>query len=513
MISLFRGFIRASSFIRKEIYEVLRQPRLILTLVLGPFLILFLFGLGYTNRPRMIRAWVVAQPDSALAQDIEQYAKEMESQLTILGISNNIDDGFSRLHNGDVELVIVTPENAYDTILDNKRAVFTLYHNEIDPVQVSYVEYLGVVFEDIINQGILLSITTNGQKETTNLYHELQSARQNISDLRAALNAGDESAALKGQQALNQNIDAVSMGLNTSLGLLNSIRQTTGSAGSQAAQLQQTLKDLQQNTAQLNQGEPGAKDQRLGNIDKIDQDLSNLDNFLSSFQQIDPRIIISPFRSEAKSIAAVHPTQSNFFAPAVLALLLQHIAVTFCALSIVRERYAGALELFRVSPISAGEILFGKYAGFMLLGGLIAAILTGVLVFVLHIPMLGNWAYYALVIVVLLFTSMGIGFTISMISQTDSQAVQYSMIVLLASVFFSGFIANLDYFSNPVKLISWLLPTTYGSTLLRNISLRGAAPDWLVLGGLATFGLVLMVISWLLMRNQISTGRRMQHKK
>ena len=290
---------------------------------------------------------------------------------------------------------------------------------------------------------------------------------------------------------------------------MNSIQQTTDAGSNPPSELAHTLTDLQTHTEQLSSGDPSSFDQQLGNIDNIDQDLSDLEHSLTIFQQIDPAIIVSPFRSETKNIASVRPSQADFFAPAVLALLLQHIAVTFCALSIVRERNAGAMELFRVSPVSAGEVLLGKYLSFMLLGIVIAAILSAILILVLHIPMLGSWLYYALVIIALLFTSMGIGFTISILSQTDSQAVQYSMIILLASVFFSGFITSLDYFSNSVKLISWLLPTTYGSTLLRNITLRGADPDWLILGGLVAMGLVLLIISWLLMRNLISAERRL----
>ena len=183
-------------------------------------------------------------------------------------------------------------------------------------------------------------------------------------------------------------------------------------------------------------------------------------------------------RSETKSVANVQPSISDFFAPAVLALLLQHLAVTFAALSIVRERNVGTMELFRVSPLSAAEALFGKYISYMLFGGVIAAILSALLVFALHVPMLGTGGYFTLVIAAVLFTSLGIGFAISIVSQTDSQAVQYSMIILLASVFFSGFIMSLDMLWEPVRVISWLLPTTYGTLLLRDIALRGIAPNW-----------------------------------
>jgi ABC-type multidrug transport system permease subunit len=104
---------------------------------------------------------------------------------------------------------------------------------------------------------------------------------------------------------------------------------------------------------------------------------------------------------------------------------------------------------------------------------------------------------------------MGIGFTISILSQTDSQAVQYSMIVQFASVFFGGFFISLDYLSNSVKVISWLLPITYSTILLRDITLRGASPDWLLLSGLVGIGIFLMIISWLLMRRLTSSGKRL----
>jgi ABC-2 type transport system permease protein len=509
MTKFSRGFIRASAFFRKEIFDILRQPRLILTLVFGPFIILFLFGIGYHNQAKPLRALFVAQQTSSLAQNIQQFSETMGSHLVYAGLSDNQVDALDRLRRREVDLVIVAPENAYNTVLDNQQAVFTLYYSEIDPVLVSYIQYLGVVFADAVNREVLTSITSNGQKDSASIHNNLQLARQKTTVLRQAVQSGDEGIAQQNQQGLNDNVNAISMGVGASLGLLSSVQQTTGADGSETNQLQDTLTDLQQNTDQLNNIDLTSKDQRLANIDKIDKDLADLDSNLTRFRSISPTIIISPFRSETKSIASIQPSELDFFGPAVLALLLQHMAVTFAALSIVHERKAGAMELFRVSPLSTGEALFGKYVSYMLFGVVIAAVLSALLVFVLHIPMLGNWANYALVIVALLFTSMGIGFIISILSQTDSQAVQFSMIVLLASVFFSGFFISLDYLLNPVKVISWLLPTTYGTILLRDITLHGGAPNWLLLGGLVGIGLVLMIISWLLMRRLISSGQRM----
>jgi ABC-2 type transport system permease protein len=506
MDNFFRGIIRSSAFIQKEINDILRQPQLILTLVLGPFLILFIFGVGYHNQARPLNTLFVAQPNSAFAQNIQQIQKSIGSTLVLSGITSDQNEALNRLRRGEVDLVIVVPDDAYTTILNNQQAVFTLYYGEIDPIQVSYIQYIGVLYSETVNHEVLRSITEQAQKNTANLHNDLQQAHQNLSTLRQAVQSGDNGTAQQKQQSVNSNIDAITLAVGASLDFLSSVQQTNGATGGNTDQLQNTIKDLQQNNAQLNDGSSTSQDQRLAKIDKMDKDITDLDTSLTKFQKIDPAVIINPFRSVTKSIANVQPSESDFFTPAVLALLLQHLAVTFAALSIVRERSSGTMELFRVSPLSAGEALFGKYISYLLFGVVVAAILSALLIFGLHLPMLGSWVYFSLAVLAVLFTSLGIGFIISIISQTDSQAVQFSMIVLLASVFFGGFFINLDYLTTPVKVISWLLPTTYGTAMLRDITLRGNPPSWLLLGGLVAIGLALMLISWMLLRRYISSG-------
>jgi len=62
-------------------------------------------------------------------------------------------------------------------------------------------------------------------------------------------------------------------------------------------------------------------------------------------------------------------------------------------------------------------------------------------------PMQGSWYYFAAVVAAVLFTSLESAFSFRSFRKTDSQAVQYRMIILLASVFFSGFIMSLEYTS------------------------------------------------------------------
>jgi ABC-2 type transport system permease protein len=128
----------------------------------------------------------------------------------------------------------------------------------------------------------------------------------------------------------------------------------------------------------------------------------------------------------------------------VLALILQHMGVTLTALSMVRERLSGAMDIFRVAPVRALEILTGKYLAYAFFNLAIAATVTFLLVGVLHVPLLSTPADVALVVALLSFASLGLGLLISTIVDSERQAVQLSMLVLLASVFFSGFVLPLD---------------------------------------------------------------------
>jgi ABC-2 type transport system permease protein len=323
-----------------------------------------------------------------------------------------------------------------------------------------------------------------------------------------AYQAGDEISARQNRAELSSNVNAISLALGASAAVLGGVQRELGGAPTENQDLLTPLSSVQDNTDALEAEDTASDAQKEQRATEIEKDLAVLDERLSEFTSIDANVLVRPFTSEARSTAAVQPDALQFFAPAVVALLLQHLAITFAALSIVRERSVGTMELFRVSPLTAGETLLGKYLSYMIFGGILTAILISLLVYGLKVPMLGNWWNIVLVVGALLFTSLGIGFILSLISQTDSQAVQYTMLTLLTAVFFSGFILTLDMIWQPVRVVSWALPTTYGIILLRDIMLRGIAPNMMLVGGLIALGVGLCILAWIMLRRMITTREK-----
>lgn len=225
-----------------------------------------------------------------------------------------------------------------------------------------------------------------------------------------------------------------------------------------------------------------------------------IQNNVPNATRIPPEVVAAPTTANVVNTAPTVPTVVGYFGPAVLALILQHMAVTLIALSVVRDRMSGVFEVFRVSPVSAWEVVIGKILGFGFLCAVIAIVSLGLLVGVLGVPMLGSPALLAGVVALLVLASLGLGLLISIISDSERQAVQLSLLVLLASVFFSGFVLPITEFNDPVRTAAHAIPVTNGIGLVQDVMLRGVIREpwqaWL----LAAIALVLLLACWVLLR-------------
>jgi ABC-2 type transport system permease protein len=432
MSRIFKFLIRVSSFLGKEMTEIFRQPRLILTLVLGPFLIMFLFGLGYPDQNRTLRTTFVTIDPATFQKEMNTFTKSFNSKIFDYVIESDKELALAKLALNQTDLVIVIPDVPFETIKNNQQAEFLVYHNEVDPIQIGYIQSVARILVDEVNRQILQSLAKQGQVDSGSLQTDLETAIAKTQVLRQAVPEGDVTTA------------------------------------TQAADLEKDLTDVHAN--------------------------------LTTFRSLSSGILVSPFSAKTIGLSEVQLTVTGFFAPAVIVLLLQHVSITFSSLSIVREKHSGIMELFRVAPIKAFETLVGKYLSYLFFETILAGVITALAVWLLRIPIVGSLQNYALAVVVLLFTSLGVGFFISLISQTDTQAVQYSMLLMLASIFFSGFFLDLRLMKAPITVIAWSLPATYGIRMLQDIMLRGSSVPLLLFLGVASIGIVLFLINWILLR-------------
>src|SRR5512133_139192 len=224
------GFIiRTSSFVSKELVEILRQTRLLLALVLGPFLILLLFGVGYRNEARALRMiFVVQSGQQSVEQQVQQYATSLGPQLDFRGSVENEGQALAELSRGQVDAVVVVPSDVEQKIRKNEQPVVKLYHREIDPTQTSYVQYVAQIYVDELNRRVLRSIAQQGQKEAGTVQQDIKTAKTSAHAMRRAYESGKGAQAQQQRPSMTQSLGAVSLGVGASLGVLQGVENTMG---------------------------------------------------------------------------------------------------------------------------------------------------------------------------------------------------------------------------------------------------------------------------------------------
>jgi ABC-2 type transport system permease protein len=118
--------------------------------------------------------------------------------------------------------------------------------------------------------------------------------------------------------------------------------------------------------------------------------------------------------------------------------------------------------------------MLGKLVPYVFIGLLqtTLVLLLGVLLF--HVPINGSlWAFYFASLLFIAAT-LTLGLIASTLAETQMQAFQMSIFVLLPSILLSGFVFPFDGMPPIARWIAQFLPLTHFVELVRGIVLRGA---------------------------------------
>jgi len=183
----------------------------------------------------------------------------------------------------------------------------------------------------------------------------------------------------------------------------------------------------------------------------------------------------------------------DYVVPGIIGLILQLLTVTLMACTIARERESGTLYQLMVTSLRRREIVIGKMLPYLVVSVFL----------VLVIMVVSGWhfgvAFHqlpALAIVCLLFLlcSLGLGLLISAFSRTQTQAIPFSVFFLLPVFVLSGAFAPLEQLPTAVRYVSELFPLTHFCRAFRLVNMYDAGLQFytgdlviLLAGALITF--------------------------
>jgi ABC-2 type transport system permease protein len=477
------------AFARAELVSTLRQPRLLLVLVLGPFLVLFLFGLGYEHDLPTLTTLVVGADDE-ITEEIDDFIRTEEpAGIDYAGTTADLDAALAQLRADEVDLVVVLPEQPMDELGRSERATIEIHQRSLDPVTFSQIAVAADSAVNQINDAIVERFLAGAQEQTDGVEDDLDEAREQLDRVRAAVDDADLAVVQRTAGQLAGQLDGLADQLASGAGIASQL-------GLGGDQMDDTISRLRDGAAQLEQL---SRIDGAARRDEAADTLAQIDEAVTQLRGIDPAVAVRPFESQVVSQTPQSVTLDRFFAPGLLALMLQHLGITFAALALVRERQTGTIQLLQVAPVTTGQRLAGKTLAFLLLGGAAAAVLTALLVVAFDVPLPSDWVSFTLLMALALLASLGIGYLVAAVSDTDSQAVQLSMLLLLTAIFFSGLFMPLDRIGMPVELVSWMMPATYAFEGAQDLMLLGQGTrPWLFVGlaGIAvvTFAAALLLL-------------------
>lgn len=187
------------------------------------------------------------------------------------------------------------------------------------------------------------------------------------------------------------------------------------------------------------------------------------------------------------------------FVPGVMAMVLLLVCTMMTAITIVREKEMGTMEVILVSPMKPQLVVFAKAVPYLLLSTINIASILLLSVYVLEVPI--NGSIVLLVAESILFTlvSLSLGLLISSGADSQQTAMFISLIALfLPTVMLSGFMFPIENMPLPLRVISNIVPAKWyyiivKSVMIKGLGIQGVWKETLILTGMMTFFLTLAI--------------------
>ena len=203
------------------------------------------------------------------------------------------------------------------------------------------------------------------------------------------------------------------------------------------------------------------------------------------------------------------PGETNYFefvAPGIMAMVVMTAVLTGLAASVAREKEQGTLDGIMIAPISRLSIILGK-ATSQSIRGLIQGIIVMLLaIFLFGVTIHGNIFLVFLLLVLGIFSFVGLGILVSAAASEQETATQLLFMFQFPMLFLSGVFFPIQQMPAIMQKIAYVLPLTYAIQALRKVMILGAGimavrTELIIL---LVFGAVTLIIAVPLFRRMVT---------
>jgi ABC-2 type transport system permease protein len=162
------------------------------------------------------------------------------------------------------------------------------------------------------------------------------------------------------------------------------------------------------------------------------------------------------------------------FVPGVMALVLMLVCVMMTAISIVKEKETGTMEILLVSPFKPLLVIISKAVPYLILSLVNVTSILLLSVFVLDLPINGSVLLLFAESTLFIITCLSLGLLISVKTQSQQIAMLISLMgMLLPTLLFSGFMFPIENMPWPLQIISNAIPAKWFYIIVKSIMIKG----------------------------------------
>ncbi|MDP4263778.1 MAG: ABC transporter permease [Bacteroidota bacterium] len=183
------------------------------------------------------------------------------------------------------------------------------------------------------------------------------------------------------------------------------------------------------------------------------------------------------------------------FVPGVMAMVLMLVCTLMTAITVVREKEMGTMEVMLVSPVKPLRIIIAKAVPYLLLSIVNIASILLLSVFVLDVPINGSLLLLSFESVLFTLTCLAFGLLIS--ASTDSQ--QTAMFISLTGMFLptimlSGFMFPIENMPLLLQIISNIVPAKWYYLIVKDVMIKGVGFESVWQETLVLAGMMLLLL-------------------
>jgi len=195
----------------------------------------------------------------------------------------------------------------------------------------------------------------------------------------------------------------------------------------------------------------------------------------------------------------------DYFVPGVVALVITIITMALTALALVREKEIGTMEQLMVTPLRSVELMLGKTIPFALVGMFDVLVVTTLALVIFQVPLRGSLVLLFFGAALYIMTTLGMGLFISVVSQTQQQAMMLSFFFSFPTILLSGFAFPIANMPTVIQWVTYLNPMRYFLEIVRAVFLKGVGLEilWPKFLALAVLGVGILGINSLRFRKRL----------